>query len=346
MGDGATRIRFPGLSPAEAASVARELELALQAEGAPRQDLRVERDDAEAMDFGGTLVVGAGILGWEFLKEFTKGLAKGAGTEIGKSAGRDVYDALRRRIDEFCRNRCVAAEVTVPDGRTYVLRSEYDRSGEDAAVLPGDLGTLGIVVLGASMFPGLEGLDNPAFARSAVAAKEVFASAGPLFRRVAVLDLFDQDLSPNAIIDAIERHIAAHPDMADLLVYYCGHGDFLRDQTYFLTLRGTRKGREATTGLTLRGLRHDLETQLSRRRLYLVLDCCYAGAAVKEWMGPNVGRAVADALHEASAAGRLGRAGGGCGLGAGDGAGRRGADDVHRGAGAGASGRRAAVVVR
>jgi hypothetical protein len=87
--------------------------------------------------------------------------------------------------------------------------------------------------------------------------------------------------------------------MRDLLVYYCGHSSFLRDRTYFLTLAGTRKGREASTGLKLRELRHDLEDKLARRRLYLVLDCCYAGEAVKEFMGPSVDRAVESELIDA-----------------------------------------------
>lgn len=57
------------------------------------------------------------------------------------------------------------------------------------------------------------------------------AASAPLFRQAAVLDLFDQDMPPHAIVDAIERHIDSHPGMTDLLIYYCGHGNFLRDRT-------------------------------------------------------------------------------------------------------------------
>ena len=80
--------------------------------------------------------------------------------------------------------------------------------------------------------------------------------------------------------------------MRDVLIYYCGHGSFLRDRTYFLTLAGTRRGFEASTGFKLRELRHDLENRLLDRRLHVVLDCCYAGEAVKEFMGPSIERAV------------------------------------------------------
>ena len=217
---------------------------------------------------------------------------------MGTKAGADAYEALRRKIDAFCLRRRVAAQVAVPGQGTWFLRSEFG-DAEENAPLPSDLGTLGVVLLGASVFPHMEGLDNPAFARSAAAVSGLFAAPGPLFRDTAVLDLFDGDHAPGDVADAIEAHIDAHPGMADVLLYYCGHGSFLRDRTYFLTLRGTRPGREASTGLQPRNLRHDLEARLANRRLYLILDCCFAGAAVKEFMGPDVGRVMETAVHEA-----------------------------------------------
>ena len=295
-GDETVTVRFPGLSAGEAAAVVRELEVELLAAGAPAADLRIDKENAETMDFGATLMLGAGVLGWEFLKSFAKGFA----SEAGAVSGRLAYDALRRKIDDFCRRRCVPAELSLPGGATYILRSEFERSDAVAGVpLPRDLGTLGVVILGASVFPHLEGLNNPAFARSAGAAKRLFDGAAGPFRKVAVLDLFDSDLSPPDVVGAIEHHIGSYPDMADLLIYYCGHGNFLRDRTYYLTLKSTREHREASTGLKLKDLRHDLEAQLASRRLYLVLDCCYAAAAVQEFMGSNVDQVVADALVEA-----------------------------------------------
>ena len=291
---GAIEVRFPGLSPAEASALARELEAEFLHDGASAGQVRIARGNAETMDFGATLLIGgAGVLGWEFVK----GAAKGAGTKLGEAAGREIHEALRRKIDAFCLRRRAAAQVAVPGQGTWYLRSEFEHA-EDAAV-PSDLGTLGVVILGASVFPHMQGLDNPAFARSAAAARGLFASPGPLFREAAVLDLFDQDRAPLGIADAIEAHIDEHPDMADLLLYYCGHGDFLPDRTHFLTLRGTRKGRESLTGLKLGDLRHTLEAKLANRRFYLILDCCYAGASVREFMGPNVAPGVERAVHEA-----------------------------------------------
>ena len=79
---------------------------------------------------------------------------------------------------------------------------------------PADIGTLGVVILGASRFPHLDGLDNPAFARSAATAKALFGRETPVFQRTAVLDLFDDPKAPADIIKAIERHIAAISECA------------------------------------------------------------------------------------------------------------------------------------
>lgn len=289
-------VSFPALTADEQAAFARELGQDLIRDGVDASGVRIARSDAEAMDLGGLVIIAAGALGWEFLTS----AAKGAGEAVGREAGRDAYGYVRRKVEDLCRRRRIRADVTAR-GHTWVLGGEYDRAdpAPDLTVLGGRAGTLGVVILGASRFPYCDGLDNPAFARSAVAARDLFAAPGPVFARTAVLDLFDSQAHPGEIVEAIERHIDAHPDMTDVLIYYCGHGSFTRDRTYFLTLGGTRLGREASTGLKLKDLRHDLETRLADRRLYVVLDCCFAGEAAKEFMGASVDQAVEAAIHEA-----------------------------------------------
>jgi hypothetical protein len=284
----AVTVAFPDLSAAEAAIMARELERALAEEGVRGEAIKGARTDPETMDLGAALVILGGF-GFSFLKDY----GKGAANEAGHQTVKHLPGLVRKAIDRVCQRRRVSAEVTGPDGRTWSLGAEHaGNTPKSEASMPTDIGTLGVVVLGASRFPHLEGLDNPTFARSAAKAKALFGSPTTVFERTAVLDLFDEAKTPAEVVDAIDRHIDAYPDMRDLLVYYCGHGSFLRDRTYFLTLAGTRRGREASTGLKLRELRHDLEGKLLDRRLYLILDCCYAGEAVKEFMGPSVERAV------------------------------------------------------
>ena len=260
------------------------------------------------MDLGTALVILGGISGFELLKEVVKGAAneigqqvKGAANEVGHQVAKQLAAQVRQAIDRLCKRRRVSAEVTVPSGRIIAFGAEH--AGQTlksaSAAMPANIGTLGLVILGASRFPYLEGLDNPAFARSAATAKALFGRETTVFKRTAVLDLFDEPKGPADIIDAIDLHMNAYPDMRDLLIYYCGHCGFMRNRNYFLTLTGTRKDREASTGLKLRELRHDLENKLINRRLYMILDCCYAGEAVKEFMFNNVDKAIEDEVMQA-----------------------------------------------
>ena len=286
-------ITFPDLSPADAVMMTHELERELLDAGVPADAIQSDRSDAEAMDLGGVLVILGGISGFELLKEAVKGAAGEAGHQAFKALSAQV----RQAINGVCQRRRVSAAVTIP-GERSIFGGEY-MGTKPAIAAPADIGTLGVVILGASKYPHLDGYDNPAFARSAAAAETLFGRKTPVFKNPVVLNLFDQPKTPAEIIEAIDQHMAAHADMRDLLIYYCGHGSFLRDRTYFLTLTGTRRGREALTGLRLRDLRHDLEMKLLDRRLYVVLDCCYAGEAVKEFMGPSIERAVEGGVMEA-----------------------------------------------
>jgi WD40 repeat protein len=141
----------------------------------------------------------------------------------------------------------------------------------------------GVIFLGASQF-SKQGLDNPAFATSKARIAEVLTTDYMLAKRVEHLDLFDQDRLPPGVIEDIQHFLDRHRDLTDLIVYYCGHGGFLPDQSFYLTLRATQDRREATTGLQVKQLAIDLENLLFGMRTYLVLDCCFAAAAVKAWM--------------------------------------------------------------
>lgn len=287
-------IRFPDLTPAEAAQLAQECRREFLAAGAASSSIRIARTDAEAMDLGGVLVLAAGgsLLGGlvnDLAKDFAKGAAHKAGSMI---------------LEWLCRKYGTRAEICdrgKPVTRIGHAPVKTGMSRSDHVMPPQNLSRLGVIILGASTYPGMEGLDNSAFARSANAARELFSPARTVFRDVAVLDLFDKDLGTAAIVDSIDEFLSHETDLNDLLIYYCGHGSFLKDRTYFLTLRGTRLGRESTTGLKLRDLRHDLEHHLVDRRLYVVLDCCFSGEAVKEFQfdATGAGRLVEGQVYDA-----------------------------------------------
>jgi len=229
-------IAFPDATPAEAAVIAQELERELLTAGLAADSIRIARTNDEAMDLGGAVLI-LGGLGLTFLEE----AVKGAGYEIGKAVGRKVAqklpEAIENALDWICRRHRTAAEIKGPDSTTWTIGRDYRRSLLPSGA-PAGLGVLGIVILGASQFPHMNDatLDNAAFGRSAGKAKTLFSPPHTAFAKAEVLDLFDRDMQPFEVLDAIEGHIDAHPDMRDLLIYYCGHGSFQRDGTYFLML--------------------------------------------------------------------------------------------------------------
>ncbi|MDB5561755.1 MAG: uncharacterized protein JWN11_1173 [Hyphomicrobiales bacterium] len=168
----------------------------------------------------------------------------------------------------------------------------------------GDAPKLGIIILGASsfpQFPAARKLDNPSFGRSAAAFRQLFSIPGiSLSGTPQVLDLFDSDEDPPHIIRRIRDFLKAAPSLSDVLIYYCGHGDFLRDtqKTYYLALRATEPDNEAFTALPLRQTRLSLDMQLARKRVFLVLDCCFAGQAVTEWQSDGVGHVIEEQVFQ------------------------------------------------
>ncbi|HXX84813.1 MAG TPA: hypothetical protein VEN29_12620 [Casimicrobiaceae bacterium] len=161
---------------------------------------------------------------------------------------------------------------------------------------------LGVAILGASTFPhfpqSLE-LDKVSFAQSAAAFRGLItAGQVSVFEKPAVLDLFDASDDPSTIIPKVRTFLQHESGLTDVLFYYCGHGSFLADRTYFLMLRATEADNEAFTGLPLRQMRLALETQLMMKRVFLVLDCCFAGQAAKEWMSTGIGHVIEDQIFQ------------------------------------------------
>jgi hypothetical protein len=280
-------LSFPDLSPAEASILAQELATALAEAGVPPGDITRRRVSADAQDMGALLVL-AGPYLFELAKEAGKGFVGGAAHE----AGRRVMDAILRKWG-------TRAEARQSNSETIVIGLQHARAIPsrtlDQARTLAQLNTLGVVLLGASAFPNYPAerkLDNPAFKRSAELARQLLTPAHTVFRESRVLDLFDQDLRADEIVDRIESHVAGDPGMNDVVLYYCGHGDFLpdRERTYHLLLRGTRPGREATTGLGLKAFRTMIEhhATLLGKRCAFILDCCFAGAAVEAFQASGL----------------------------------------------------------
>ncbi len=301
-------ISFLGLSPAEASILAKELKQELLLlDGVTADQIRLVRASDDAQDVGSILAIamqaGLGLSLADLARAAAKGVVAGAASRVGQGVVDAVWPTLRKWG--------ARAKVKTPSGELVILGEDFGspaapRSAADLETLA-DLKTLGLVILGASTFPHYPAsrkLDNAAFKRSAELAKKVLSPAHTVFRNVEVLDLFDQALRPDDIVDRIEDHVEAHPRIRDVVLYYCGHGDLLpdREHTYYLVLKGTKPGREVTTGLGIKQFRTMIDAKgvLTRRRCTFILDCCFAGEAAGAWQSAGlntlIGKQIRDVL--------------------------------------------------
>ena len=146
------------------------------------------------------------------------------------------------------------------------------------------------VIFGASEFPRAEVLSaSPAFERSATAFAEYLKDErGFHLADDQVLDLFDDEANVIDQNDRLIDHLLSHQTASDLIIYYVGHGGFLPDREYFLALRSTRQGAEGVTGLRIKALAHALEEHFPGKRIFLILDCCFAGEAVAQFQSDGL----------------------------------------------------------
>lgn len=100
-----------------------------------------------------------------------------------------------------------------------------------------------------------------------------------------IINCFNSEASASDQIDQIEdwlsQRMRSVPAPTDLIVYYTGHGGFSRnDQSYFLAVHRTREGAEGATSIRYVDLASSIKRHTNELRKYLILDCCFAAAAV------------------------------------------------------------------
>jgi formylglycine-generating enzyme required for sulfatase activity len=145
------------------------------------------------------------------------------------------------------------------------------------------------ILLGGSAWPKSPQLAaSAAFAASARGFREYLTDASGFgLPDSNILDLFDSTKTAPEIVEDVQNYLrqrmSAQPMPRDLFLYYTGHGGFISGRDYFLAVRSTIEGLEGTSSIRVSDLASALRNGARDVRRFLILDCCFAAAAFKEF---------------------------------------------------------------
>jgi formylglycine-generating enzyme required for sulfatase activity len=149
------------------------------------------------------------------------------------------------------------------------------------------------VLLGASEYPQKPAWSNPVLGTSARAFRDyLLAPTGLSLTPGQVLDLFDAAAGAADQLFQIKEFLKKSGTRArDLIVYYVGHGGFDNDD-YYLGIRNTQHDHEFITTIESRKLARIIREGFGRKRVYVILDSCFAASAAPDWQGDEIEAAV------------------------------------------------------
>ena len=201
-------ISLPQASPELRAAILDDLRLEFVRAGAPPQDVALERD-SENMDFGASLLVGLGALGWAAAQKMAEGAGSGFGKVLGEHAARAAIKHVPRIFDDAIgfvqRKYHTLIEVKTDAG--VLLHYGESRVGA-ADDRPPELGDLAVILFGASQYPHYADLSRDSFAESARQAKMIFAPEQMNFSKIHMLDLYEYEGGPYDHVKQMRAHQA------------------------------------------------------------------------------------------------------------------------------------------
>lgn len=146
------------------------------------------------------------------------------------------------------------------------------------------------IVLGASKFRKSPTLNRAGFSSSAGDFVSYLLDESRFgLRGCNLLNLFDSDLAPGAqleeMCDFLDQYLRrAADEIADIVLYYVGHGGFVGiNKEYFLAIATTKEGLEGSSAIRIGDLSSALRDHAGRARKYLILDCCFAASAFSQF---------------------------------------------------------------
>ncbi|MFM0631250.1 caspase family protein [Paraburkholderia xenovorans] len=146
-----------------------------------------------------------------------------------------------------------------------------------------------VVLLGASAFPNNSELDNPTIAASARALKDYFLETRELCVEAEhFLNLFNAHANATDQMLAVRKHLGAfNKDAADVrknvFLLYVGHG-LLEDGQFSLAIASTDRNAQTVTSLNVSALAQQIKLLAAWSRRFVILDCCFAGEALKDFL--------------------------------------------------------------
>ena len=156
------------------------------------------------------------------------------------------------------------------------------------------------IIFGASEYPCFPALEHSAaFSVSATAFAAYLRSSLGL-RDEDILPLFDDPRQPGeqvrAMRDFIEEGGTLPPQ--DVIFYYCGHGAYLNEDEYVLALRCTDAAAKSATTFKIPYLVEVIADLTHEERNLVILDACYSGAALGDFLRMSEGRETATVADE------------------------------------------------
>jgi outer membrane murein-binding lipoprotein Lpp len=157
-----------------------------------------------------------------------------------------------------------------------------------------------LISLGGSDYPDAPDLRHSAFQDSSLAVSHMLkAGKSRIVDDTDHLDLFGSGAWwPQQLVEirnwvAQSRNGTGPGAPTDIILHYVGHGAFLADSNeYYLTINRTDRLNPFDTSLTLTSLYRVLSRVTSRLRVYILIDACFAAAALKDMMLESPAAAV------------------------------------------------------
>jgi len=146
-----------------------------------------------------------------------------------------------------------------------------------------------VILIGASEFPYSKQFENIlAFEKSAEIVTDYFLSNQHFnLNGLDYLNLFNSNYSSNDQGVEIETFIKRKHEsqnIKNLIFYYIGHGGIHQNDQYYLSIKTTNDDHPYQTSLSTQYLAEIINSYSNTFRCVLILDCCFAGSAIKDFL--------------------------------------------------------------